>query len=103
MKINIKPLSVNEVWRGRRFKTEKYKQYENDCFLLLPGIPVKNPTHIDLVFGVSTLAFDFDNGIKPFVDILQKKYGFNDRYIMSATIKKVKTKKGEEFVEFDLR
>ena len=28
MRVFIKPLSVNEAWRGRKFKTPKYKQYE---------------------------------------------------------------------------
>ena len=45
---------------------------------------------------------DWDNPIKPFVDILQKKYGFNDRDILEATVKKVKTAKGKEYIEFSL-
>jgi len=31
-KINIKPLSVNDAWKGKRYKTEKYKNYENVLF-----------------------------------------------------------------------
>ena len=27
MRIDIKPLSVNEAWQGRRIKTKKYKEY----------------------------------------------------------------------------
>ena len=36
---------------------------------------------IKLEFGVSNKRFDWDNGIKNFVDILQKKYHFDDNRI----------------------
>lgn len=104
MRINIKPLSVNRCWQGRRFKTKEYKEYEQICFLLLK--PMKIPEgylEIHYVFGVSNFAFDTDNGTKPIQDILQKKYNFNDNRIVYATIRKVKVKKGDEFVEFDLK
>ena len=35
MILNIKPMSVNEAWQGKRFKTNEYKQYEKSCFILL--------------------------------------------------------------------
>mgnify|MGYP001108467912 CR=1 FL=1 len=35
MKVNIKPLSVNKVWQGRRYKTKDYKVYEEALFYLL--------------------------------------------------------------------
>lgn len=105
MKLNVKPLSVNRAWQGRRFKTDDYKAYEEECLLLLPRSPsmnTRNPTSLSLRFGLSNPLSDFDNCVKPFVDILQKKYGFNDRSIMRATIEKVHVKKGQEFVEFEL-
>lgn len=40
--------------------------------------------------------------VKPFVDILQKKYLFNDKEIMVATIRKQKVEKGKEFVGFKI-
>jgi hypothetical protein len=33
----IKPMSVNEAWRGKRFKTDAYKYYEFECSMVLPG------------------------------------------------------------------
>ena len=36
MKINIKPLSVNKAWQGKRFKTKKYKAFETELLLKLP-------------------------------------------------------------------
>lgn len=103
MKIDIKPLSVNEAWQGRRFKTKKYKKYELDVLKLLRPTQIhEGSLIIELTFGMSSNACDWDNPIKPFVDILQKKYNFNDNRIKKATVEVIKTKKGEEFIEFDI-
>lgn len=101
--IKIKPLSVNEAWQGRRFKTEKYKQYEKDLSLLLKPIKILNPKRImiEVEFGVSALS-DIDNPIKPMLDILQKKYKFNDRDVFYLIVKKRIVKKGYEFIELDI-
>ena len=102
--IHIKPLSVNECWQGRRFKTPEYKKYERDLLLLLPklDVPKSVDLKIEIQFGLSNIVADFDNPVKPFVDILQKRYGFNDRYIQEATIKKFKTFKGMEWIRFKI-
>lgn len=101
IEIKIKPLSVNQCWQGRRFKTPKYKKYERDCLYLLPkglfGVP---PYALRLEFGFSNMAMDVDNPIKPFLDILQKRYGFNDKDIIELEVKKVKVKKGGEYIKF---
>lgn len=101
VKVDIQPLSVNEAWQGKRFKTPKYKQYENDLLMLLPKIKLPEPPYkIYLNFGFSNKLSDWDNPIKPFVDVLQKRYDFNDRDIFEATIKKFKVEKGKEYVKF---
>ena len=33
--IQIKPLSVNEAWQGKRFKTIKYKDWVNNSIIQL--------------------------------------------------------------------
>ena len=33
MRVNIKPLSVNECFRGRRFKSEKYTIYQRNVLI----------------------------------------------------------------------
>ena len=102
-KINIKPMSVNLAWKGKRFKTNVYKKYEKDCMLLLPKITVPDgKLKVDLVFGFSSKLADADNPVKCFIDILQKKYGFNDNKIYEYNIKKVDVKKGFEFIEFTI-
>jgi Holliday junction resolvase RusA-like endonuclease len=40
---------------------------------------------------------DWDNPVKPLQDILQKKYGFNDKDIFQGTVSKRKVNKGEEY------
>ena len=100
MRINIKPLSVNKAWQGKRFKTNDYKAFEEECLYRLPKMEIKAPKELYLRFGVSNMRMDWDNGVKPFQDILQKKYDFDDCSIVKATVEKVKVKKGEEFIEF---
>lgn len=100
--IKIKPLSVNEAWQGRRFKTPEYKSYEKALMLLLPNIEIPpRPWDITLIWGVNPLM-DWDNPIKPYQDILQKRYGINDRYIYHADVTKVDVKPGCEFVSFEI-
>ena len=101
MKIQIKPLTVNQAWQGRRFKTEKYKAYDQELLLKLRPLCVpEGPLSVVYIFGVSSPLFDWDNAVKPFQDVLQKKYGFDDRRIIKAVVEKILVKKGEEFIDF---
>ncbi|PCI54204.1 MAG: hypothetical protein COB36_10970 [Alphaproteobacteria bacterium] len=104
MRLDIKPLSVNQVWRGRRFKTDKYKKYERDILTILPRIEIPDGfLEIRLTFGFSSKASDFDNPVKPFVDCLQKKYDFNDNRIKRAVIDVIHVVKGKEFIDFEIK
>lgn len=105
-KLLVKPLSVNEAWQGRKFKTDKYKRYEEALLMMLPSISVdfnKQPLELFIEVGFSNKASDIDNVIKPFVDILQKKYEFNDKYIYRLLVEKKDVSKGDEYIEFYLR
>lgn len=100
-RVNIKPLSVNEAWQGKRFKTLKYKKYFRDLWVLLPSrLEVPKRIHLHIEWGLSSKLADVDNPLKPFIDILQKKYGFDDRQIYKLTVEKSFTEKGKEFVKF---
>ena len=102
MLIHLKPLTVNRAWQGKRFKTPEYKMYEATLMALLP--PMKIPEgdlSVCYEFGINTLS-DWDNPIKPFQDVLQKKYKFDDRRIMMALVKKVVVKKGDEYINFTI-
>ena len=103
-RIAIKPLSVNEAWQGKRFKTDAYKHFEYYVLLLLKkqAVPPGELT-LHLNWGFSNYASsDTDNPIKPFVDCLQKKFGFNDNKIKQMIIEKFRVAKGDEYIEFEL-
>lgn len=99
----IKLLSVNESWRGRRYKTKKYEVYQNTLLLTLPRQTIGNCTryYIIFIFNFSNKNSDWDNPIKPLQDILQKKYGFNDRDITISHVRKnIVPKKDEGFIVY---
>ena len=100
MKIDIKPLSVNVAWQGRRFRSKAYKAYQQEVALKLRKITLPEPPYTLLLeFGVSNKAADYD---KPFQDCLQAFYGFNDSQIYEGVQRKVIVPKGEEYVKFSI-
>jgi len=94
MKINIKPLSINEAYRTQknttRYKTKEYIAYEKAMMFLLPNADLSRYNKIQLTLDiyVSTKAFDIDNAIKPCQDLLQKKRNFNDNKIYRLIVTK---------------
>jgi len=103
-KLKIKALSVNEAWKGQRYKTPLYKRYEQDLGFLLPylDVPEDCKLQVHYIFGLSSKASDYDNCIKQFQDIISKYYDFNDNRIYKAVIEKEDVKKGEEFIKFKI-
>ena len=100
VRVDIKPLSVNEAWKGQRFKTDKYKKYERSVLFLLPKLKVPDgKLSISITWGFSSKASDIDNPTKLVLDILQKKYGFNDKDIYELHLTKTIVKNGEDFFE----
>jgi len=74
-RVNIKPLSVNKAWRGRRFKTSDYEIYEKELYYLLPNIEVsKGKLKLNIEFGLSSKGSDIDNVCKLFRCMLSYKY-----------------------------
>ena len=101
-KVFVKPLSINKCFQGRRYKTKDYKAYENDLMLKLQPIELPSkPYELIINFGFKNKLSDIDNALKPTLDILQKKYGFNDRDIYKLIVEKVITK--QPFIEFHLK
>ena len=102
--IQIKPLSVNACWQGKRYKTVMYKQYE---YALLAQLRKNNipdgKLKVYFDFGFSNVSADVDNPVKPVMDILQKKYGFNDSRVWMIVSNKHKVKKGEEYVKINIQ
>jgi len=99
----IKPLSVNECWQGKRYKTDKYKEYEQYLLYTLPRMSIpEGQLSIVYEFGFSNIQSDIDNPVKPLQDILQKKYRFNDSSIYECKIIKRKVKKGDEYFKVSI-
>lgn len=101
--IPMKPLSVNDAWQGKRFKSDAYKAYELEMLLTLPAghLPLP-PYRVTYEFGFSNKLCDFDNPCKPLGDILQKKYGFNDNEIYEAHIYKKIVRRGREYIRIGI-
>ncbi len=97
-------MSVNKAWQGKRFKTKEYKAYERELLYTLPKIELPEPPYsVSYSFGFSNSASDIDNPVKLLQDILQKKYGFNDRDILEMYVRKHKVSKGLEWLSFEIR
>lgn len=98
----MKPLSVNQAWRGRKYKTKEYTLYEKKVLELLQDIHLEASNKMFLQIDVyySNKSSDIDNCIKPFIDILQKKYNFDDKFIYRLLINKHIAPKGQEKISF---
>lgn len=103
IRINIKPLSVNALYRGRRYKTKAYEEYERAVFFSLPKMKVPDgPIYLQIEAGMSNRRADLSNVIKGFEDLLGKKYGFNDNRVFKILMEKRIVGKGEEYVAFKI-
>lgn len=104
-KLDIRPLSVNECFQGRRFRTKKYDEFISKCLFLLPNkieIPNEKNIKIAIQFGFSSKLSDIDNCCKSFLDCIVKKYKVDDRYIFEMHVFKEIVKKGEEYIRFKI-
>lgn len=102
-KIDIKPLSVNEAFQGRRFRTDKYDFFIKNMLLMLPKtIEIPDETNIKLAieFGFSSKNSDIDNCCKAFIDCLVKKYKVDDRHIYEMHVFKTIVPKSKEYIKF---
>jgi Holliday junction resolvase RusA-like endonuclease len=100
--LKVKPLSVNEAWKGSRYKTDKYRNYEKKVLSMLPNIEIKEFKQLKITYGFSNMMSDIDNPTKLVLDIMQKKYGVNDRDLIYLVLHKEKVSKGSEFIEIEM-
>lgn len=104
LKINIKPLSVNEAYRGKKWRTPKHDLFKTAIKYLLPAsYDMPGPPYvIYFEFGVSSALSDGDNLVKCAQDSIADKYGFNDRYIKRWIIDVEQVPKGQEYIKFKI-
>lgn len=90
------PISINQCWKGRRFKTAEYKAWRETVGWLMHGHPKMPRTpqkpfyELHLVFyKKSLITYDSGNNIKAVEDALVD-VGIidDDRYILRHTIEK---------------
>jgi len=93
------------MYRRVRYRSSKYIAFEEKLvYTLLPKLNIPDgQLEVHYVFGVSSNRFDVDNAIKPFQDVLQVKYGFDDKRIMYLTALKINVKRGEEYIKFEIK
>ena len=102
-RINLKPLSLNHAYRGRRFATKELTSFKTALGYLLPKKTLPRGLYsVTYEFGVSCKAADGDNLIKCFQDALADKYGFNDKDIYEWHIRKLDVPKGKEYCAFEI-
>lgn len=103
--INIRPLSVNQAYKGRKFKTPAHNRYKRDLRLILPKICDIPDGEFWLIveWGFSEYSkSDVDNPVKLFIDAMQERYGFNDLMVKGFWAEKEKVSKGQEYVKFHI-
>ena len=104
--IPLCPLSQNQAWKGKRYKSSDYKQYEKDVttYLLTLDLPkVKQKEKIYLLFEFGTVSRqDLSNNLKLLEDIICRYLGIDDRYTMAIFCRKVITKKVDSFIKFNI-
>ena len=102
--VYVKPLSVNAAWLGRKRKSGQYREYEKVMLEKLPPLQIskKIKLSISMVVYYSNSRSDIDNFIKPFLDILQTKYGFDDKQIYKLSVVKEIVAKGSEGITFKI-
>ena len=71
---NIKPISINKCFQGRRFKTPEYKQYERDLHLLGGHFKaIRGDVEVIIEWYLKNDKMtDIDNPVKPILDFLTK-------------------------------
>jgi len=103
VKVDIKSLSVNDAWKGRRFRSDKYKAYKRELLLKLKPLKIpEGEIYLKVTVGFSSKGSDLDNILKPLQDILSEYYGFNDNKIYVLHVVKEIVKKGDDFIDFEI-
>lgn len=99
--INIKPISTNRLYQGRRYRTKNYKDWMDFAIISTPKkkmIKDKVSVFLDFYYRYAARS-DIDNFLKGVLDMLCKKGWIeDDRFIYFLQVRKfiVKTEKEEK-------
>jgi len=93
--IPIKPISINQCWQGRRYRTANFKKWQElVCHNLPTGQKISGGVGVIICLYLKSIRkSDIDNFLKPLIDCLVKKgYIQDDRYIDYLEVQKFKAK-----------
>ena len=106
--LDIKPISTNALYLNvpgkGRVKSPEYRKYREDMGYLLPMVKIPSGLlSVGLRVHLSNPRQDLDNTAKPILDILQEKYGFDDKVVYSICLEKIIVPKGRERIEIHIK
>ena len=103
VKTNHKPLSANASYYGKKTKTAAYRKYEEALISFLQDLEIPDGRlTLKVLVRYSNTRSDIDNCLKPFIDVLQKRYLFNDSKIFKLDVEKQVVKRGDDEIIFKL-
>lgn len=93
--LDIKPLSVNRAWQGRKYKTKEYNAWRREIEILMPRKEmIQGDVSVTVIYSlVRHRRTDLDNLFKTLFDsIVNRGYIEDDTRIVEIHAKKVKSK-----------
>jgi Holliday junction resolvase RusA-like endonuclease len=96
----LKPLSINRAFQGRRFKTNEYKHYERDLNALGGHFKtIRGDIEVIIEWYLKNDKMtDIDNPTKPVLDYLTKAGAYeDDRKIRALHLYKYKSNKDYDY------
>jgi len=104
IRLDLKPLSINQCWQGKRYFTPKGKEFRELCLRLIPKKKqLTGLLGIEIIVHLKKawLKSDVDNFLKPLLDaIVEKGLVEDDRFFTDLTIRKRSAKK--DYVEIKI-
>ena len=105
-KLNVKPLSANQMYYRNKKKTVNYCRYQDEVYEELRDSKWEfgdSEVEIHLKVGLSSRLADLDNTIKPLLDTLQSIYPeFNDKMVFRIEADKEIVEKGKEYMNVSI-
>jgi len=104
IEVNIKPMTVNKAWQGRRFKTPEYNGYTSHILWALKKHKFRFKGEIEVEYRFYLKHYkttDVGNLEKPLSDIIVKSGIIeDDRFIKKITLEKFK---GSDYIEIIIK
>lgn len=96
LKFKTKPLSVNKLYRGRRFSTKEHVIYKEELAIYArqqwKKQPLEGDIRVKVTFNVENKRSDLDNLLKAFLDSFKGIVWKDDRQICEIQAKRIISK-----------